>query len=311
MITIPRIRSLWLASGILLSAAVAIFSTSTANAFTLQCKTFNCGKVSSVAKVSLLKVDPEPLPRVNPGDAQTITLEWSSGFALKSSYALCLTSSRGSAPAASDPCVVLPRSRTINAGYSGTTYEDTVSLAAGVRRPAANFYVKSTALFHLGSSAPPTATSNLVPFEWPLTLPNLYTHNPKPRLSGGRLEIEQQLSNRGASDAQPSITEYHVAFCDGAINLPLIDPEDPRSDRICNSASEGFVQQGTTTQPFNWIAAGGSETQRTDISAMLPNPGLYPAGLWIAITATADAQGDVDESNEQDNARLETRYITP
>ncbi|MFK7915690.1 MAG: hypothetical protein AB8B93_17365 [Pseudomonadales bacterium] len=311
MKTSNPVQALAVALAILLSATAALATPALAAAFTIQCKQFNCGTVSAVAKVSLLNTAPDPLPLVDPGASQTVTLEWSSSLALRSSYSLCLTSSLGSAPAAADPCFNLPQARTIHSGLSGITYEDTLTVPASARRPSASFYVKSTGKIHLQGATPPTATSNLVPFEWPLKLANLYTHNPKPRLSAGILEIEQKLSNLGADDAAPSTTDYQVAFCDGAVNLPLIDPEDPESDRLCNSDSEGFIKQNATSEPFNWIAVGASETRRTDISAMLPDPSRYPAGLWISITATADARGDVDESNELDNVRLETRYIMP
>lgn len=294
-----------------LLAAVCVFSPmAEAASFTIKCAQFNCGTISVAPRASLLNVDPNPLPRVDPGDSQTVTVEWSTRIGLKSSYALCLTASPSSGPAAGDHCETLPGANLINQGLSGLTYEDTVTIPAAARQPAAEFYVKTTARFTFTGKNPETSISNRMPFVWPLSLANLYTHNPKPRLLGGSLLIEQKLSNRGATDASPSITEYMVSFCDGNANPPLVDPEDVDSDRVCNGSVDGHLHTDLTTQAFGWIAAGASQTQKTDITGMIP-PGMHHNGLWVTIIASADADGDVDESNEQDNVRLETRYITP
>jgi hypothetical protein len=263
--------------------------------------------ISSTPRTSLLKVNPEPLPAVDPGDPQDITVEWSVRFGLRAQHDLCVTRNLSASPAGADHCVALPGGNVVNNGASGNTYEDALTLPSAFYTDRANFYIRTTSLIHL-SGSPAIAYSNLVPFAWPLNLPNLYAHNPKPRIAGGMVQIEHDISNFGQADADPSETEFTVAFCDGLVQLPLIDPENPQSEQICRKGVEGFAGEHVVMQPVGPIAASAAVQTMTDITSLVPSS---PNGLWISITARVDAGQDVDESNEQDNERLETRFIMP
>ncbi len=301
-----------LAGGTLLAlcAVIANASPLKLTTYQVQCKTINCGIISNAPKAALLLVNPTPLPRLDVGDPQQVTVQWRMQYGLKANYSLCLTASSSTQPANNDPCVALPKSNLLHSTSTSSTFEDTLALPFGIRRPTANFYVRTTSIFHLIGGAANWTASNEVPFTWPLTLPNLYAHNPGLDFSEQKIRLVHRISNRSNTAAGKSITRFVVDFCDANHPLPLSDPEDHRSEGLCSPDLDSHI--ATINMPLSAapgpLAAGTNElTYKTeDISAVYPNiSGVH----WISITAMVDADQAIDESNEADNNRLETLYM--
>jgi hypothetical protein len=122
------------------------------------------------------------------------------------------------------------------------------------------------------------------------------------------VQIKHDISNIGMDNAGASVTEFVVSVCDGLAVLPLIDPDDPESESICTSKNERFMTTFSVQQSVSQVAVGARERYFTDITSLIPTS---TNGLWVSITAYVDVQQDIDESNEFDNVRFETRYIIP
>ena len=274
----------------------------------ISCKVANCGMVSNVPKTTLISVNPDPLPVVDAGGAQSVTVRWSVRFGLKATYEICVTDSLASGAKASDRCLPLPGATVVYKGIAGNTYDDQLTLDASFYRPQAQFYLRTTAGIYLAGTTPPTSNSGFLDFVWPLTKPNLYAHNPDGYVSSAGVEIEHPISNYGSVDADASVTEFTVRVCDGLAMLPLENPEDPESEQVCLADNEHFLGEFVVQQPVSPIAAGNRVTTYTNITSLLPSSNN---GLWLTMSARVDIHNDVDESEEGDNVRAHTAYLIP
>ena len=139
----------------------------------IECLQVACGVLKNNPKVTLLSVDPSPLPAVDPGDTQRVDLEWSVEIGLKSTFKLCVTTAPGAAPTTKDRCVDLLGSTITSTSRTHVTFAESITVPASLRQPAAGFYIRSIqALFFFGSQ-PQQEVSNVKPFVWPLRLTDL------------------------------------------------------------------------------------------------------------------------------------------
>lgn len=273
------------------------------------CATEHCGAASDLPKTVLISVNPNPLPTVDQGDAQSVVVLWSVRFGLRAKFELCTTASTGSGPNGDDQCTDLPGALTLKNTVGATIFEDSLKLHAGFYRSAAEFYIRTTSMFNLNQSAANTATSNRRAFNWPLTMPNLYSGNPDWTIINGHVHIEHRVSNRGQIAAGASTSELEVNNCDGLAALPLVDPNDPMSDQVCDASNSAFVTSVVEFAPVGYLAAGTYVDTETDINHHMPQAQDHSNGLWLSIRARVDIHNDVGESQENDNARFQTVYF--
>ena len=271
------------------------------------CKARYCGPVSAAPGTVLINVTPDPLATVGKGSGQRVMVDWSVRFGLPASFEFCVNSAPQAPPHANDPCTELPGASVLRNGVNSTTFRDELKLSAAFYRPTADFYIKTLAKVVLLGGTPRVETSNLRPFVWPLTLPNLYAHHPDWEIRDKDILLVHETSNRGLADAGSSYTLFDVDICDGLADLPLADPEDSASG-VCDSNNPDYVANVTFTELVNYVPEGRTERAEVVFTSTFDSlTGMY--GLWLSITATVDVHNDLDESNETDNTRSKTVFV--
>lgn len=274
----------------------------------IDCDNELCGQVSNTPRTVLISVNPDPFPVVDPGEPQEAVVRWSVRFGLPATFEFCATAALGVGPSTADPCVDLNGDTVVYAGAYSTAFQDELSLPSTFYRPQAEFYIRTSSKIHLIGSAPETATSNRRAFVWPLPLPNLFAHNPDWDWINGAVHLLHDVTNQGPVAAGSSVTELQVNVCDGIANLPLIDPDDPSSERICAQSDPSFIQSFTEHVHFGPVPSGARVEEGVEVDGQLQLD-QFEFGLWLSVTAFADVNNDVDESNEMDNTRFETLIV--
>lgn len=274
---------------------------------TIKCKTPFCGMVAAAPKTILTQISPDPLPRVDPGDPQTVTAQWSVALGLRSAYVLCLTANVNQGPMSGDDCVALSdgNATQTNSGY--TNFEDTVTLPGSLQRGQGWFYVRTTGLIAPLGQPRATYDSNVLPFEWPLNLPNLSAHSAKASGSS-QVYAEVTVRNRTTQNAGAFGTRFEVSVCDALGELDIRDPAEEPQRFICRPTSGAHLTTFQVKGPTqNSLLAGGETVVFTDITGMLPSG---PPMLFISVTATVDHDNDVAEDREDDNVDNGGRFIS-
>ena len=244
----------------------------------------------AIPKPILNSVTPDPLPRVEVGETQDVSVSWSlptpSKPMLQQRFSLCVT---GSDPIVrlKDGCIALQSPTTVMSGKEGTHYNSTVTLPGTFQRFSAYFYIRMQPVIITGGSG--FTPSNLVPFNWPLHIAELEARSVKVDVGiGGSIYAEQRVTNRGTRDSAAFQNRYHMTVCS-----QIIDPA-----RSCRYGDAEYLDTIVVFAQTNGVAAGATENMAVDITSLLPSS---PATLTVSIRGDVDYFNDIRESNEHDN----------
>ncbi|MEM6708789.1 MAG: hypothetical protein AAF648_08390, partial [Pseudomonadota bacterium] len=240
----------------------------------VDCAQIFCGYIKANPKVSLLSVNPNPLPEVEEGESQTLSITWSAEQGLKTTFELCITDSVGAPLAASDGCVALQGNNITHMTNRYVYFAETVEVPAALRRPEADFYVRSTAGVFLFRQDPASQVSNRRSFSWPIPLPNLNIEGAGTNYaaSRGTYTIDAEVRNVGTIDVQNIEVAMEVLICDASVQpLPTRPGSTKPNDILCYDTAPSFIGRfGISMQTVPYLPAGARETVAVNVTAQMP-----------------------------------------
>ncbi|MEM1436360.1 MAG: hypothetical protein AAGG11_20075 [Pseudomonadota bacterium] len=277
----------------------------------VECAQIFCGYLEANPRIYLTSVNPDPLPAVEPGADQEVTVTWSTRHGLKTLFQLCITAGPGAQPDTSDGCVALTGSNITSITKLYVHFEETVTLPGSLRKPSADFYIRSTPALTLFGRPPEQKVSNQRTFVWPLPLPNLNIEGADTDYyaSNGQVIANADVTNASDTDLTNIEVQMTVFVCDGNIP-PSLRPGSTRSDDIlCFEQAGNYLSHfdaGTVTIPY--LQARATDTAAINITSMLP---ASPDNLMITLVAIVDPNNQIAESNESVASNLDdgTDYV--